>query len=270
MTLDERSSPDSEAYRLLRTSVKFLSLDAPVRTVLVTSPAASEGKTITTANLATVLAQGGERVLLVGADLRRPRLHELFGAPLSPGLTTVLLGEASPEASVYAVDDVPGLHLMPPGPPPPNPAELLDSTRARDLFATLATRYDAVIVDSPPVLPVTDAQVLARAADAALLVVAYRETSRRGLTRAIELLGQVDAPLVGTVLNVVPANEAYGGQPYRYEVYRSRSERRRQREATSGRPTIPVHPQPQHLTGANGNDDPVPTCQPDAVGDEPR
>lgn len=226
----EPSSAAAEAHRSLRTSVKFLDLDDRVRTILVTSAAASEGKTVTAANLAAVLAQRGDRVLLVGADLRRPRLHDLFGAPQSPGLTNLLLADATVEATTYRVAEVPGLHVMPSGPTPPNPAELLDSGRARDLFTSLAAAYDTVIVDAPPVLAVTDAQVLAASADAVLLVVAHRETSRRGLLRSVELLSQVGAPLAGMVLNVVPPKEAYGRQPYRYETYRSRSERRRRRD----------------------------------------
>lgn len=230
IALESPAAPAAEAYRLLRTSVRFLGLDSSMRTLLVTSAAASEGKTVTAANLAVALAQGDEQVLLIAADLRRPRLHEMFGAPQSPGLTSVLLGEASATSTVFAVEEVPGLHLMPPGPAPPNPAELLDSARTRDLITALGEGYDTVIIDSPPVLPVTDAQVLSRVADGVLLVVAHGETSKRGLARAIELLGQVDAPVVGTVLNLVPDNEGYGGQAYRYDTYRSRSERRRQRE----------------------------------------
>jgi succinoglycan biosynthesis transport protein ExoP len=252
-SLDDPTSATAEAYRALRTSVKFLRIEGALKTILVTSPSASEGKTVIAVNLATVLAQNGDRVLLVGGDLRRPRTHELFGAPMSPGLTTVLLGDSTPEAAIYAIAEVPGLHLMAPGQAPPNPAELLDSNAMRDLLASLAARYDAVIIDSPPVLPVTDPQVLARAADAVLLVVAYRETSRRGLRRAIELLGRVDATVVGTVLNLVPAKEAYGGHPYRYETYRNRSERRRRRrhEQPATVTTTPIHAVP---AGGDGSD----------------
>jgi len=254
VTVGDPSSPAAEAYRSLRTSVKFLALDASVRTILVTSAAASEGKTVTAANLATVLAQRGDRVLLVGGDLRRPRVHELFGSPQSPGLTTVLVGDATAETTTYSVEEVPGLYVMPPGPTPPNPAELLDSNRARDLFASLRDTFDAVVVDAPPVLPVTDAQILAASADAVLLVVAYRETSKRGLTRSMELLAQVEAPLVGVVLNLVPTNEGYAGQPYRYETYRSRSERRRRRERSAA-PDAEVDV-PQHIS-RNGDTTPV-------------
>jgi polysaccharide biosynthesis transport protein len=248
ISVTEPTSPATEAYRSLRTSVKFLSLDASVKTILVTSAAASEGKTVTAANLAVVLAQRGDRVLLVGADFRRPRVHRLFGAPQSPGLTTVLLGDSSATSAVYVVEEVPGLHVMAPGSPPPNPAELLDSSRTRELLAVIADEYDSVIIDAPPVLPVTDAQILAGMADGVLLVVAYRETSRRDLARAIELLGQVEAPLVGTVLNLVPANEGYAGQSYRDDAYRSRSERRRRRHDDGDDAHPSVHP-----AGASGN-----------------
>jgi capsular exopolysaccharide synthesis family protein len=230
VTLDEPGAPAAEAFRSLRTSVKFLGVDERIRTVLVTSSAASEGKTITAANLAVALVQAGDRVLLIGADLRRPRLHELFGAPVAPGLTTVLLRDAHAGTVIYDVAELPGLHLLTSGPTPPNPSELLGGEHARTVFAELAENYDTVIIDSPPVLPVTDAQVLARVVDATLVVVAYGETSKRGLTRTLELLRQVDAPVAGTVLNLMPSNKAYAGTPYRYETYRSRSERRRQRQ----------------------------------------
>jgi non-specific protein-tyrosine kinase len=267
MTVHDPSSSVAEAYRLLRTSVKFMALDGTVKTILVTSPAASEGKTVTAANLAVVLAQGGDRVLLVGADLRRPRAHELFGAPQAPGLTTVVLSEATAESATYAIKEAPGLHLLASGPTPPNPAELLDSVRTHELVATAAARYDIVVIDSPPVLPVADAQVLARQADAVLLVVAHGETSRRGLARAVEMLAQVEAPTVGTVVNLVPAREGYGGEPYRYETYRSRSERRRRREEPATAPAVPG----AHLAG-NGERTAVPArprVEPDAATDEP-
>jgi tyrosine-protein kinase len=246
--LDEPASPAAEAYRLLRTSVRFLGLDGSMRRLLVTSAAPSEGKTVVAANLAIALAQGGSRVLLVGADLRRPRVHELFGAAKAPGLTSVLLEEVTVEAATYAIEEVPGLHVMAPGSAPPNPAELVDSARFRDLLGSLSEVYDMVVVDSPPVLPVTDAQVLTRSADGVLLVVAYGETSKRGLARAVELLGQVEAPLVGTVLNLVPTKEGYGGQTYRYDTYRSRSERRRARDER-GSGTSLTTASPAHLPG---------------------
>lgn len=262
ISLDGPTSPAAEAFRSLRTSVKFLGVDEDIRTVLVTSAAASEGKTVTAANLAVALVQSGERVLLTGADLRRPRLHELFGAPLTPGLTTVLLRDTPVDAAIYDVAELPGLHLLTSGPTPPNPSELLGGEHARTMLRELAERYDTVIIDSPPVLPVTDAQVLAHLVDATIVVVAYGETSRRGLTRTLELLHQVDAPVAGTVLNLMPPNKAYAGAPYRYEAYRSRSERRRRRQerhretAPAGRGLVGQTLQPDS-PGTNGDEEDI-------------
>ncbi len=227
VTLTAPMSAAAEAYRSLRTSVRFLGVDQPVRTILVTSPSASEGKTTLAVNLGVVLAQAGERVLLVSADLRRPRLHEVFGIHPQPGLTTVLVGGTTRHAAVCAVDEVPGLDVMPPGACPPNPSELLDGDRAHELLAELAADYDAVIIDSPPLLPVTDAQVLASRADVTLLVVAAGGTSRRGLARSLELLHQVGASVAGTVLNLVTTTRGYG--TYAYGPYGERTRPRRGR-----------------------------------------
>jgi tyrosine-protein kinase len=254
VTVTDSKSSASEAYRLLRTSVKFLGIDSPIRTLLVTSAGPAEGKTVSAANLAVTLAQTGERVLLVDADLRRPRLYEIFGAPPSPGLTTALLDGERPEKAIWAVEEVPGLHLLPPGTAPPNPAELLDSTRARTVFATITERYDVVVVDSPPVVAVTDAAVMSAWADAVLLVVAHGTTSRRGLARAVELLRQVDAPLVGMILNKVPASEGYGYQGYRYDTYRARSDRAHHRAPDAEPPA--AHVVSPQATG-NGAADPA-------------
>ncbi|MDD9350108.1 polysaccharide biosynthesis tyrosine autokinase [Mumia sp.] len=270
VTVADPMGSASEAYRLLRTSVKFLGIDTPLHTILVTSAGAGEGKTDTAAHLATTLAQTGERVLLVDADLRRPRLHEMFSAPREPGLTTVLLDEDEPERSVYAVEEVPSLHILPPGAPPPNPAELLDSNRARAVFAELAGRYDVVIIDSPPVVPVTDAVVMAGWADAVLLVVAHRTTSRRGLVRSVELLRHVDAPLIGLVLNRVPAREGYGDQGYRYNTYRRRSEAaRRKRMGHVQTPAAHTAPVANSGNGVDGHHTRTSGATPDdATADE--
>jgi capsular exopolysaccharide synthesis family protein len=220
VTVTHPNAPAAEAFRLLRTSVKFLAVDRQVRVVQVTSPSPGEGKTMVAVNLAAALAQAGDRVALVGADLRRPRMEEVLDVPLTPGLTAVLIGDVTLPQAIQSVASVPNLSVLPAGYPPPNPSELLSGERARRLIDVLGQTYDVVVIDCPPVLPVTDALVLARTADTTLLVSSANKTSKRSLTRAVELLRQVDAPLVGTVLNSLSAEETFSGEPYRYETDR--------------------------------------------------
>lgn len=203
------NSPATEAFRSLRTSVKFTSVDRDARVIQVTSASAGEGKTVTAANLATVLAQAGDRVVLVSADLRRPRVEELMGLPLAPGLTGVLIGEVTLPQAVRAIDSIPNLAVLPSGQPPTNPSELLSGERARRLMDVLAQTYDIVVLDCPPLLPVTDSLVLARMADATLLVTSARHSSRRELVRAVELLNRIDANLAGCVVTGLAPDDAY-------------------------------------------------------------
>ena len=206
-------SPAAEAYRSLRTSLQFARQDRPLRTLVVTSPAAAEGKTSTVANLGAMFAQAGERVVLVSCDLRRPRLAQFFGLDEKTGLTTVLLGEKSLADVIQPVTGHPTLWLLGAGPVPANPAELLNGPVAREIFAALRAEFDIVLIDSPPVLPVTDASLLSKDADGVLLVVASGQTKRVQLCRAAEKLAQVNAPVVGTVLNEVTRQSGYGYGP---------------------------------------------------------
>lgn len=211
------SSPATEAFRSLRTSVKFTSVERDARIIQVTSASASEGKTVTAANLATVLAQAGDRVLLVSADLRRPRVEELLGVPLTPGLTGVLIGEVTLPQAVRMIDGVPNLSVLPSGQPPTNPSELLSGERARRLVEVLGQTYDIVVLDCPPLLPVTDSLVLARMADTTLLVTSARHSSRRELERAVELLNRMAANLAGCVITGLTPDDAYS-EPYGYDT----------------------------------------------------
>jgi capsular exopolysaccharide synthesis family protein len=217
-----RSAPNSstaEAYRSLRTSIQFVGIDRPLRIVQVTSPNAQEGKTTTLSNLAVVLAQAGQRVVMVCCDLRRPRLHHFFDKDNAVGFTSVLLGQSSLADAVQPA--IPGqdhLWLLASGPPPPNPSELLASPLSGEILRTLASEFDLVLVDCPPVLPVTDAAVLAAHVDATVLVSIAGITTGKQLERAIEVLGQVNAGLIGTVLNGVADRTAYG-YSYRYGGY---------------------------------------------------
>ena len=218
----EPTSPAAEAYRSLRTSLQFTRQAQELRTVLVTSPAAAEGKTSTLANLGAVFAQAGERVVLVSCDLRRPRLGQFFDVEEQSGLTTVLLGQQSLEQALKQVDGYDCLWILGAGPVPPNPAELLSGPRAGKVFAALRENFDLVLVDSPPVLPVTDAMVLSKYADGTLLVVAAGQTKRAELQRAAERFTQAQSRVVGIVLNEVTKQNGYGsgyGYGYGYGAY---------------------------------------------------
>jgi len=221
VSISAPTSAAAEAYRSLRTSVQFLGLDQPVRALQLTSPGAAEGKTTTVANLGVALARAGQSVCLVCCDLRRPKVHEFFGLSNSIGLTSVLLGEVPLASAVQEVPAEEHLAVLPSGPVPPDPSELLSSPRIDELIDDLRKHFDIVLFDSPPVLPVTDAAVLSRRMDAIVLVATAGVTTRRELGRAIELLRQVDAPLVGTVLNGTTDQGGYGYSRGTYRYYGS-------------------------------------------------
>jgi capsular exopolysaccharide synthesis family protein len=210
VAMTEPNSPTAEAYRTLRTSIQFLGLDRSLRVLQVTSPVASEGKSTTLANLAVALSQAGSRVVVVCCDLRRPRLHQFFGLPNKVGLTSVLLGQVPLTKALQSVPDQPRIMVLASGPIPPNPSELLSSQRTTDLLSQIASQADIVLVDCPPVLPVTDAAVLATKVDGTLVVASAGTTTTKDLARTLELLGQVDAPLLGVVLNGGTAEAGYG------------------------------------------------------------
>jgi polysaccharide biosynthesis transport protein len=217
VSLVQPTSHAAEAYRSLRTSVQFIGLDHPVEVIQLTSPNAAEGKTTTLANLGVALANSGQRVIVVCCDLRRPRIHEFFGLDNTIGFTSVLLGELPQSAALQPVPGQSGLSLMASGPPPPNPSELLASRRTGEVLVALKSECDVVLVDSPPVLPVTDAIVLSRAVDATILVGTAGRTTKKEYHRSVELLEQVDAPLIGSVLNGVDSEDLYGfGYGYGY------------------------------------------------------
>ncbi len=226
VSLADSTSPAAEAYRTLRTSVQFLGLDQPMRILQITSANPQEGKTTTLANLAVALARSGSTVAIVCCDLRRPRVHEFFGLSNEVGFTSVLLGKVGLAAAMQPVPEQPRLSLLASGPLPPNPSELLSSKRTVEVLGSLQAEYDIVLIDAPPVLPVTDALVLSGRVDATLLVAVAGATTRKEAARAVELLRQVDAPLVGAVLNGVDTEGSYGYayQSYRYESPSGRRE----------------------------------------------
>ncbi|MBK7200244.1 polysaccharide biosynthesis tyrosine autokinase [Candidatus Amarolinea dominans] len=207
-------SAAAEAYRMLRANLRFTSLDRPLRTLSVVSAEPGEGKTTTAANLAVALAHAGQRVILVDADLRRPRLHTVFGVSNNLGLTTALLPDGGPLTAHLQPTAVPGLHLLTSGPQPPNPAELIGSERMVALLSDLRQAADVIVLDTPPVLAVADAALLAHASDATLLVVDAQGTRRRSAQRAMALLTTAGAHVVGAVLNRLPLPAGTYGQYY--------------------------------------------------------
>jgi len=208
------TSSVAEAYRSLRTSIRFIGLDRSMRTIQVTSPNASDGKTTTVANLAVALARAGERVVIVSCDLRRPRIHEFFDLPNDIGFMSVVLGEMPLSAALQQVPGEARLQLLATGPIPANPSELLSSNRSAQVLAALRKEFSVVLIDCPPVLPVTDAAVLSAKVDGTLLVATVGTTTGKHVTRSLELLRQVGAPLVGMVLNGVGAQGSYGYHTY--------------------------------------------------------
>lgn len=193
-------SPIAEQYKTIRTNLQFSSVDDDLKSILLTSSGPSEGKSSTTANLAIVFAQQGKRVLLIDADMRKPTLHYTFRLDNRKGLSSVLVGEATLEEAVTP-SEVPGLELLSCGPLPPNPSELLGSKSMEALHAEATSQYDLVIFDTPPVLAVTDAQILANMCDGAIMVVRSNQTEYEEAIKAKELLTVGKAKLLGAVLN---------------------------------------------------------------------
>ena len=212
--------PIAEAFRSLRTSIQFSSVDHPAKTLLVTSPLPTEGKTFTSANLAAVMAQGGQSVILVDADLRHPRVHRAFDVSREPGLTAALLSPDGWEQALRPTE-IAGLQIVTSGSSPPNPAELLASERMREFVSWLAEQADVVILDSPPVLAVTDAAVLSTLADGTMLVFDCGETRKPAAVQAFERLVSVGGQVLGVVLNrLAPSGDGY----YYYYSYYSHAD----------------------------------------------
>jgi polysaccharide biosynthesis transport protein len=211
----DASSHVAEAYRMIRTNLQYIDTDNPVRSILVTSPSPSEGKSTTIANLAQVFADAGRRVLLVDADMRRPVLHQLFQTDRNQGLTNLLVGTDQLNGVGIQGTRQPNLALIAAGPAPPRPADLLTSERMVQLMAHLRRQADVVLVDTPPVLAVTDAAVMSTAVDGVVLVVDTAKTKRRELLRARESIEAVGGRILGMVVNRLDRR----GSGYYYYYY---------------------------------------------------
>jgi len=214
ITADQPRSPISEAYRLLRTNIQFADVDRRSKVLLITSCVPGEGKSTTTGNLAQVFAESGKEVLVVDTDLRRPTLHRMFGVQAREGLTNILSGTDNLNGHGYVGEGLPNLKILASGPLPPNPADILGSNRMQALVGGMRTGRDVVLFDSPPILSVADASVLASMVDGVILVIDVGKTSRRDLARARESVEGVGGKLLGVVINRLSPRTS--GQYYYY------------------------------------------------------
>jgi capsular exopolysaccharide synthesis family protein len=193
-------SPISEQYRTIRTNIQFASIDKEFKTLMVTSSGPGEGKSTTVANLAVVLAQQGKRVLLVDGDLRKPTVHYTFKVSNIYGLTNVLTRQTTLKEAVVTTK-IPDVDVLPSGPVPPNPSELIDSKAMTHVIEEAKTLYDFVLFDTPPIMAVTDGQLLAHRVDGVILVVSSGKTEIELAIKSKELLQNANAKILGTVLN---------------------------------------------------------------------
>jgi non-specific protein-tyrosine kinase len=218
----ESYSADAEAYRMLNMNLRFLAIDEPVKCIVVTSPAPGDGKSLTASNLAITLASAGHRTILIDADLHRPTQHSIFGTSSKEGLTTTLVDQTLPVTHYLQPTHIDELRLLPSGPMPPNPSRLLASQRMRELLIALQREADYVIVDSAPILAVSDTSVLSTLATGVILVLRAKKTKLEAARRAAEQLQSVQANLLGVVINDVPSGSA---DNYYYHYYSNATKR---------------------------------------------
>ena len=208
----------AEAYRTLRTNIQFMNPDNPYTSMVISSAGPGDGKSTTVINIAITFANLGKKVLLIDADLRKPVLHKVFDVPRSPGLTQRLAQDLN-DQDVIRETEVENLFLVTCGDIPPNPSELLASQKLKDFITRMKEVFDIVLIDSPPIIAVTDASILSKLTDAILLVVKAGSTDERVLRRSIELLRQVNTNLIGAVLNGVNISAGYDSYYYYYHYY---------------------------------------------------
>ncbi len=215
VTIINGRSAASEAYRTLRTNIQFMTLDNLTKSILIVGAHPECGKTTTVTNLSLALAQAGSSVLIVDTDLRRPKIHKIFGSKNFFGLTSMLIEGDLNLAAARHRTHIPSLDVLPSGPVPPNPAELLASRKMYKTLQEIQSRYDYVVLDSPPILNMADASILSQLADATLLVIAYGETTREEAQKVQQQLNLAKANFIGAVINGLPPHQ----DPYGYYGY---------------------------------------------------
>lgn len=221
ITRKNPKSPVSEAFRAIRTNLNFVSPDNPLKTIVITSSGAADGKSVILANLAISMAQNGQKVIILDADLRKPMQHKFFEMTNFQGLSGILTGEITFDEGLRETG-IEGVRLISTGVIPPNPAELLASKRMEEVLEEARNEADVVLLDTPPVIAVADASILASKVDGVILVVASHQTHDQALVKAKENLIRVHANIIGTILNKYPTRRGKGY--YQYYYYYGRSE----------------------------------------------
>ncbi|MBW2593388.1 MAG: polysaccharide biosynthesis tyrosine autokinase [Deltaproteobacteria bacterium] len=237
ITLKSPKSTASESFRGIRTGILYSSADRPPQVILVTSAGPSEGKTVCAANLAVTMAQAGSRVLLIDCDMRRPRVHKMFDQSRDQGLSSVLVGNVDVREAIINTG-VENLDILPVGPIPPNPSEILGSRKMVDLIEGLKKDYVRIVLDSPPVTAVTDAVILAQEADGTILVIRAGDTPRQIVQNGLTQLQSVNAGILGAVLNgIKTGRDSYYYYQYYYYYYgedgQKKKDTRRRKRRTS-------------------------------------
>ena len=221
----EPKSVAAESYRSLRTGIQYSSFDKKYKTILITSSEPGEGKSTTSANLALSLVQSGKKVILIDCDMRRPSVHKAFRISDTQGISDVLVGNVKLEDSIVKSGE---LYILTAGSIPPNPSEMLESNAMTELLDRLKEEYDYVIIDSPPVQAVTDSQVLSTKVDATILVIKVEKTKKESVRNSIKLLKQVNANIIGTVLNGIDTKRS------NYYYYYSNEDNEKHRKHRKG------------------------------------
>ncbi len=217
ITLSNPRSPISESYRALRTNIEFSSIDEELQVLMVSSAGPGEGKSTTITNLAVTFAQSEKKVVLIDADLRKPTAHHTFSMSNRWGLSSVVSQQCSLEEAIQ-VSDIPNLDVITSGAIPPNPAEMMGSKRMTAIIAQLREKYDIVLIDTPPLLAVTDAQIVAAKSDGVIMVVDQGKVKREIAAKAVKNLESVNARILGVVLNNVKRKAKEEAYYYYYGV----------------------------------------------------
>ena len=219
ITREDPRSPVSEAYRSLRTSLLYTTADKKIKSILISSAGPGEGKTTTVANLAITYANLGKRTILIDTDLRRPVVHKVLDLNKEPGITDYLSGNTDDFNSLVQPTSIENLSVVPSGIIPPNPSELLGSKRMSDLLKKLENEWDMILLDSPPLVAVTDATMVSKEIDQIVMVVKVGQTDKKAFDHTITSLRNVQAPLGGVILNAVTHKNSYGSYYYYYQYY---------------------------------------------------